>query len=126
LKKADAEAKASTTHFQHGGWKPMITCPVALAFLLISPIASDSADLPTKIDKAVLQAAVSARKSEKVASNFGLKAPSVRMPLAVDSDGRRYEPVQQAVYVEEESSGDILPSPQRVVQVPILVPVPPK
>lgn len=104
----------------------MITCPVTLALMLFTPQSADTASVDTKTDPFVLQASVAAIRSEKAAAAFGLKVPSVRMPLAVDPSGRTVEPIQPAVYFEENSSGDLLPSPQRVVEVPELKAIEPK
>lgn len=104
----------------------MITCPVALALMFLSPLLADVVESDSKTDLNVLQATVAASRSEKAISAFGLKAPSANLPLAVDKSGRRYDHIEPAVFIEETSSGDVLPSPQRVVLVPALKPVAPK
>ena len=104
----------------------MITCPVALALMFLTPQSADTVSVNSKNDAFVLQASVAANRSEKAAAAYGLKAPSVRMPLAIDPSGRTIDPIQPAVYFEENSSGDVLPSPQRVVVVPELKAINPK
>ena len=98
----------------------MITCPVALALIFLTPQLADKVSVDSKNDALVLQATISANRSEKSVAAYGLKTPSVRMPLAVDRSGRTIDPIQPAMYFEENSSGDVLPSPQRIVVVPEL------
>jgi hypothetical protein len=104
----------------------MITYPVALALILLAPEWPDSVTSEPIHDSMVLQASIVSNQSEKAVSAFGLKAPSVRLPIAVDSSGRTFDPIQPAVYYEENTSGDVLPSPQRVPVVPELKAIDPK